>query len=432
MTIGIEMTGSSDRNHPRRRGDASDRRDDRPGAGRKKRVLIDASPVTGSVDGLSVYIVNLIKNLPERSFEEFDYTILLNPGVDWPDLSSAMRARGMSEIRASIAPIGPRRDWDMVRFLRRHRGLFDLVHITSNNYPLALEGGICTIHDVTFKKWFDRKSRIPGWTRAARFYMSMVIRRALRRAQAVIAVSDSTRRELGSLFVPFPEDFAKIRVVHEGWEHLEEYAEEDCDALPFAGSGYLFFLGSYRVHKNLTLLLEAFRLALDRVPEGRTLVISGSSDRLSAANQELVNELNARGQRVVFTGYVSNACVRRLYREADAFIFPSLSEGFGLPVLEAFHLETPLLCSRTTSLPEVAGDAALYFDPYDPKDIADTIVRFYADPGIGKRLVEAGRRRLDLFSWRKAAAETVAIYRDCLAGSGGSAPTPAPAPVQEA
>ena len=382
----------------------------------RNRVLIDATPVTSSVDGLSVYIVNLIKNLPAASFADFDFTVLLNPGIEWPDLAAAMRDRGIREMRERIAPIGPRRDWDMLRFLRRHREQFDLIHITSNNYPLALRGGVCTIHDVTFKRWFDSKSRVPGWKLAARFYLDRVVRKALKRAQAVIAVSESTRSELASIFAPTPEDLAKIEVIHEGWEHLVEYEDGECEPFDFEGAGYLFFLGSYRVHKNLGHLLKAFRMALGRIPEDKILVISGSSGKLSAANRGLLDSINRERQRVVFTGYVSNACVSRLYREADAFIFPSLSEGFGLPVLEAFHYGTPLLCSNATSLPEVAGDAALYFDPHDAGAIADAIVRFYADPKLGPRLAEAGRHRLREFSWAKAARETVDLYRRCLSG----------------
>jgi glycosyltransferase involved in cell wall biosynthesis len=317
--------------------------------GAKRRILIDASPVTSSVDGLSVYIVNLIRNLPADALAEYDFTILLNPGIEWPELSEAMNAGGMKQLRVSIAPIGPHRDWDMFRFLRRHRHLFDLIHITSHNYPIALEGGIVTIHDVTFKTWFDSKSRIPGWRFAARSYLDRIVRRALGRASAVIAVSDSTLREVVERFAP--ADPAKIRVIHEGWEHLADYHPDACQPFDFDAGGYLFFLGSYRVHKNLSLLLEAFRIAMDRIPEDRILVISGSSGRLSAANREVMAAINARRTRVVFTGYVSNDCVARLYSEADAFIFPSLSEGFGLPVLEAFHFGTPLLASRATSLP---------------------------------------------------------------------------------
>ena len=383
--------------------------------GAKKRILIDASPVTGSVDGLSVYIVNLIRNLPADALSEFDFTILLNPGVDWPELTEAMKAGGMATLRARIAPIGPRRDWDMFRFLRRNRGRFDLIHITSHNYPIALRGGIVTIHDVTFKTWFDSKSPIPGWRFAARSYLDRIVRHGLKRAQAVIAVSDSTRRELVERFAP--ADPGKIEVIHEGWEHLADYDPEACEPFDFEAGGFIFFLGSYRVHKNLSLLLEAFRLAMDRIPEDRKLVISGSSGRLSAANREVMDSINAKGVRVVFTGYVSNACVARLYREADAFIFPSLSEGFGLPVLEAFHFGAPLLASNATSLPEVAGDAALYFDPNDVRDMAEAIVRFYVDPGLATDLAARGRQRLESFSWKTASEETVALYRKCLSGS---------------
>lgn len=380
----------------------------------RKRVLIDATPVTDSVDGLSVYIVNLIRNLPPAARAEFRFTILLNPGVDWPQLNEAIRDGGMEELRVEIPPIGPRRDWAMARFLRRRGRDFDLVHITSHNYPLAMKGGVVTIHDVTFKRWFDSKSKIPGWKHAARFYLDLIVRRALRRAQAVIAVSESTRRELVAAFSPAPEDAAKVEVIHEGWEHLLDYEREACPQRGFDAEGFLFFLGSYRVHKNLGLLLEAFRLAMPHIPEGRILVISGSSARLTTANRQMLAAINAERERVVFTGYVSNACVARLYREADAFIFPSLAEGFGLPVLEAFQFGAPLLCARTTSLPEVAGEAALYFNPHDAADMANAIARFYADPSLGPKLAEAGRNRLALFSWKKAAEETVDLYRRCV------------------
>ena len=387
---------------------------DGSGRERRRKVLIDASPVTASVDGLSVYIVNLIKHLPQESFAGLDFTVLLNPGVEWPDLRAAIADKGLAEIRAPIAPIGPRRDLDMSRFLRARGAEFDLVHITSNNYPFALRGGICTIHDVTFKTWFDRKRGIPGSAWAARLYLTQVIRNALRNARAIVAVSDSTKREIGRLFHASEEQMRRIHVIHEGWEHLDGYAEEGCEPFPFEAEGYLFFLGSYRVHKNLTRLLEAFRLALPHIPAGNRLVISGSSGKLSDRHKALLAEINAGGERVVFTGYVSNACVRRLYAKADAFIFPSLSEGFGLPVLEAFHSGAPLLSSSATSLPEVAGDAALYFDPERPQDIAAAIARFYAEPALAGELRRKGRERLALFSWDKAAAETVGLYRSCL------------------
>lgn len=378
----------------------------------RKRVLIDASPLTNTIDGLAVYIVNLIKHLPAASPPEVDYTVLLNPGVHWPDLAAAIAAGGMAELRAPIAPIGPRRDLHMARFLRAQRGRFDLVHITSNNYPFALKGGICTVHDVTFKRWFDRRRGIPGTAALARFYLDKVIRHALARADAVIAVSAATRAQLIADFCP--RDPGKIAVIHEGWEHLDTEDGEPCAPFAFEDHGYLFFLGSYRVHKNLARLLRAFRQTEGLIPASKRLVISGSSGRLSDGLRAMIADINRNGERVVFTGYVSNACVRRLYEHADGFIFPSLSEGFGLPVLEAFRYGAPVLAANTTALPEVAGDAALYFDPASDEAIAAAIVRFYREPELADTLRRAGAERLKAFSWAKAAAETVALYRRLL------------------
>ena len=124
--------------------------------------------------------------------------------------------------------------------------------------------------------------------------------------------------------------------------------------------------------------------------------------------------MNAERKRVIFTGYVSNETARRLLEKADALVLPSLSEGFGLPVLEAFSAGTPVLCSNTTALPEVAGDAALYFDPRSPDSIAEALLRFYADPGLAMQLSAAGSKRLNRFSWTKAATETVELYRRAL------------------
>jgi glycosyltransferase involved in cell wall biosynthesis len=236
----------------------------------------------------------------------------------------------------------------------------------------------------------------------------------------VICVSDFTRRELSQLFRATADEQARMIVIPEGWEHLSE-ANDNCEKFSFEDGGYVFFLGSYRLHKNMTKLLKAFLLAAGRIPHRKKLVISGTSNRLSDADRALVQKINAEGDRVVFTGYVSTACVHRLYTHADAFIFPSLAEGFGLPVLEAFYCQTPLLCAGVSSLPEVAGDAALYFDPTDPAAIADAMVNFYSDPSMGAELIKKGNERLKVFSWTRTAEATVELYRECLAANGTAA-----------
>lgn len=129
----------------------------------------------------------------------------------------------------------------------------------------------------------------------------------------------------------------------------------------------------------------------------------------------MIDDINKNGNRVMFTGYLSQACVDKYFVNADAYIFPSFSEGFGLGVLEAFYYKIPLLSSNTTSLPEIAGDAALYFDPFKPEDIAASIIRFYGNDTIASTLIERGKERLGHFSWKKTALQTVELYEKCLA-----------------
>jgi glycosyltransferase involved in cell wall biosynthesis len=376
------------------------------------RILIDATTVTCQKDGLSQYIISLVANLPETAFETFEFIVLLNKNVHRADLTAAIADKKLATLVASIAPIGPRRDWDMFWFLKKHKHSFDLFHSTSNQYPLSLKNGIATIHDITFKKYFDT----PWWSLGlARFYMNLVIKKSLKDSAAVIAVSQSTKNDLLAAYSYMPAIRSKINVIHEGWEHISSnghaFKEKETAAPP---SNYLFYAGSTRRHKNIFNLLKAFSKAAAAIPQVVNLVLCGSVKNLKKQEIELVNNINKTGEKVIFKGPVSEAELEKLYRHADAFIFPSLSEGFGIPILEAFSYQKPLLCSNTSSFPEIAGDAAIYFDPHDTGDIAEAIVYFYQHRGIVAGLAAKGAERLQHFSWKKMAAETVALYSTAL------------------
>lgn len=395
-----------------------------PGA--KTRLLIDASVVTPVSDGLSVYVINLLKHLPEDAFEQFDISVLFTPGLDRPEFFAALGSRPYRRVEEKLAPIGPRRDWDWLKFLRRRGREFDLVHITSNQYPMALKGGICTIHDVTFKRVFHNPGGIPGARHLAVAYLTRVVRTCLRKAGWIMADSAHTRAELRDLFHATPRQMEKIEVVHLGWEHILDHQDGDPGEgpSPYPGRSYLFYLGAPRPHKNLARLLDAFRLALDDLPADKILVIGGTRHKsMSPDMQAAVAAINARGERVVFTDYLSNAEVGRHYAHADAFVFPSLMEGFGIPVLESFHYGTPLLCADATSLPEVAGDAALFFDPFSTKSIAQALTRFYLEPELRDSLIARGRERLKDFAWKRTAGRVLEVYRE----QAGLAPAPAAA-----
>ena len=382
----------------------------------KKRILIDASTVTSQLDGLSHYILNLIKYLPEESFDKFEFSVLINKGLQRKAITDQLSDPRIQVIEEKIAPIGPRRDWDMFWFLRKYQKEFDLVHITSNNFPFALKKGICTIHDITFKQYFDS----PRFTfNLAQFYMDRVIRNALKKAKAIITVSQSTKNDLVKTYRLDEQLRNKINVIHQGWEHLVHEINADdksCEEELPVNSDYLLYVGTFRIHKNISRLLLSFQKAMKNIPVNKKLVVIGSDRYLKSADLEVINDINKNSRHVYFTGYLSQACVEKYFKQADAYIFPSFSEGFGLGVLEAFYYDLPLLCSNMTSLPEIAGDAAIYFDPFDTDEIAAAIVNFYTDTTLRVDLIAKGKERLKAFSWKKNAAEAVQLYEKTLEG----------------
>ena len=374
----------------------------------KKTIIIDASSVVGYVDGLSQYIVNILRFLPEESFDEFNYRLLVNKDHQRSDLDPIL-ATGLFDVQEGKIPlIGPKRDLWFYKFLKKYNNSFDLMHVTSTQYPLALKKGVGTIHDLILLHHYYKRS---FFYNAAPIYFRHVVRACLKNARAVIAVSQATKNEIVKLAGADKNTAEKIHVIYEGWEHLKDYEAKKA----FIDlKGYVFYLGSSRMHKNLARLVKAFALSRDKIPRHIKLVISGEKQFIHHLNRDLKKEIEKLGDRIFFTGYLEPEEVAAYFKNADAFILPSLMEGFGIPILESFYYKTPLLCSGISSLPEVAGDAALYFDPLSVDSIADAIIKIYDDKDLGKILSEKGQSQLQKFSWKTAANQTVDLYRKTL------------------
>lgn len=377
----------------------------------KKRILIDATTVAKKTDGLAQYVINLLKNFPEESFTLYDLSILVNRKEKSLELEELISAGKFSIIEASVASIGPLRDIQMFYFWIKNKNKFDLFHSTSNQYPICIKNGIATIHDITFRKYFN-ESR---WTfDIAKRYLDYVIKQSLKIAGSVIAVSSSTKEMLAEAYNLDEEMKNKITIIYEGWEHIIS-SEEDKGGTETDYGEYLFYVGSTRKHKNMGNLLKAFLMSLNKIPLNVKLILTGVDIYLEDEDIKTISLINKHEKRVIFTGYVSRDELIRLFRKATGFIFPSLSEGFGIPVLESFYFRKPLLCSDTSSLPEIAGDAAIYFNPEKSEDISKAIIYFFLHPEIVPELVAKGTKRLQLFSWKKAAVETTELYADHLA-----------------
>jgi glycosyltransferase involved in cell wall biosynthesis len=272
--------------------------------------------------------------------------------------------------------------------------------------PTRYRALVLTVHDLAFR-------RFPETAPAATRRWLERLEQALRRAAGIIVVSEATRNDLLDLY-PWVDE-ALVAVIPHGVER-EVYRPPDPEAMDrvrrrFRLEGpYLLFLGGIEPRKNLPGLVRAFV----RLDGDARLVVVGPSVPWNPEGREALRPVlealpDAARERVVFTGYVAEEDKVALLGGAAALAFPSLYEGFGLPVLEAMACGTPVLTSNVSALPEVAGDAALLVDPEDPEAIADGLRRLLEDGDLRRRLREAGLRRAERFDWDETARRTAAV-----------------------
>lgn len=361
---------------------------------RERRVAIDASrssarAMTGT-EWYSRELIDALSALDDRpQVTLYDRT---------PDAATPVQARITRKV------VRPRRFWThtglslaMVR--DRPDALFVPAHVIPLIHPRC---SIVTIHDLGYR-------HEPGaHSRRRRTALEVWTRWNARVARRVIAVSSQTACDLGS---EYGTPARKIRVVHSAVNHQRFGPQTDLTPLADLGIGgrYVLFLSTVQPRKNIVRLVEAFE-QLDE-PDLQ-LVIAGQSGWLSEATEARISSSPHRN-RIVRLGYVPDRAVPALYNAAQAFALPSLYEGFGMGVLEAMACGCPVVTSDLSSLPEVAGDAAILVDPTDVGAIRDGLARALR-PDERSRLREAGFRRASLFTWERTARETMAVILEAM------------------
>lgn len=228
------------------------------------------------------------------------------------------------------------------------------------------------------------------------------IRRSTLGAAAIIADSEQTRKDIEEL-LNMPVE--RVKVIYPGGDHLSEVTPERPPqrlTSLLAGRPFLLAVGSMDPRKNLDNLVTAHRILCERLGSEAVALLLTISDR---SLSQLIPGHSVKIQRstLITTGSVSSAQLAWLYQNALAFVFPSLYEGFGLPLAEALSFGVPIACSNRSCLPEVAGDAALYFDPLEPEAIAATLQRLLEDEQLRNDLSRRGRKRSSQFTWSRTA-----------------------------
>jgi glycosyltransferase involved in cell wall biosynthesis len=278
----------------------------------------------------------------------------------------------------------------------------DLLWVPHYNAPLYYPGlMVVTIHDMA-------PLALPEILKSAlkRKYAKLLIERAVKQAAAILSVSEFTAKELRErLGVPAK----KITVTHLGidvdWPDTAQ-PHSEIDGVP-----YLLYVGNVKPNKNLGLLLRAFARVSDLLPY-RVLLV-GRMEGFGTGDQAAIAQAKKMGNRVRFAGVVPDKDLISLYAGASALVFPSLYEGFGLPLLEAMRFGCPVLCSTAASLPEVAGDAALYFDPHSEQELADSLL-MVRDSAKMMKLRLAGEERIKQFSFQECAERSAGVMNRLL------------------
>ena len=296
----------------------------------------------------------------------------------------------------------------------------DLLFVPSHVLPLVHPpASVVTVHDLGYH-YFPQ-----AHTLSQNLYLRWSTRHNARSAQRVLADSDATRRDLIRLY-GIPQ--AKVDVVYPGRDESlapvhDPLLRDAVQARYGCRTPYILYLGTLHPRKNLVRLVQAFGQLRSRASETEypldqlQLVLAGQKGWLYQDIFSEVRRLGLEGH-VIVTGYVADEDLPALLSGAEAFAFPSLYEGFGFPVLEAMACGVPVVCSSTSSLPEVAGDAALLVEPRQVEAIASTLFRLLTEPDLRRALVGRGFAQAERFSWRRCAQEAMAAFEQVAGASG--------------
>lgn len=374
------------------------------------RVAVDAHMVGSRETGNEAYIRNLLRGFQSLAVSGVQFDILHTAQTQtlW---DTASPTEGFGAVQ--IIPRNPflRIPWAIPRIVRRRS--IDVLHMTYNAPPRRLDSAlVVSVHDLAYKLYAQY------YPLRVRLLLSLLVPLSVRRADIVICLSEHSKRDI---IREYSVEGKKIVVTPGAASPEFCYLERTSACLlgeikeRYGVKGPFFLaVGNLEPRKNLIRLVRAFHSLRQGKGIAHRLVIAGQAHWKASSIGRMVEQLGLNDE-VIFTGYVPIADLVLLYNAASAFVYPSLYEGFGLPILEAMSCGTPVIASNVASLPEVAGDAALLVDPLSEQSLADAMSCLLTDKSLQISLREKGLRHAEKFSWESTARLTLKAYERALA-----------------
>lgn len=353
--------------------------------------------------GMDFVALETIRELQRRN-DDNHYFVIVAPGEDRCLEESSNLS--IIELKSLSYPL-----WEQIALPRAVKRLgVDLLHCTSNTAPLHCSVPlVLTLHDIIYLE--PRQHRSPslyqemGW-----HYRRLVVPRILKMCKKIITVSqfecDRIRHALN-----IPSE--RITYIYNGYStHFHQQPDIDMNIVQkyIPQKEFLFFLGNTDPKKNAARVLKAYSLYLERSSVKRPLLIADLKEEYinNLLQQEGITKVKSH---LYYPGYISNKDLATLYNAAFVFLYPSLRESFGIPMIEAMACGTPIIIGDTSAMPEVAGPDALTVDPYKAEEISEAILRLETDNELYQKQKEYGLTRANLFSWRETADKLIKLYQ---------------------
>ena len=360
-----------------------------------KRILIDATGIVNIPTGLSKYSYYLLKSLLKNN--RYKFTVLHRKSLKKTNPLFQINSAHVAFIDIDVPTIGPKRDYIMFTMKKKIIN-HELFHCLSSYLPAfdLQVPSILTIHDLKyllFPAFFNNIFKT--------MYYKWIIHRGIRNASSIITVSHSTKHDIESLGV----ESRKIHVIYEAPtidQHVESIPPEN-----LKNKRYFLFIGENRPHKNILRLIQVYKETKKRLNDICPLMVFAG-----ARYESIIPTFG--DNHLIFLGSVADSLLTTLYKNALALVYPSLYEGFGLPIVEAMKMGTPVITSNCSSMQEIAGNAAILIDPKNVNQLAEAMLNITQHENTRTRLIKLGRKRIMDFSWEKAARKVSELYEEIL------------------